>query len=219
MIDAKRGQRAVERGMIDPYFGQLSKALSSRWTLAADSSDPVNRNLMDTVVANFKSGLKGYMQQAASYGASGKVAVGERTSGGADDLPQAALEMQARQEAFTHHGEVHVRLTQGRDGHLMRVELVRPSDDPDLDQAVLRDLRSGDVVLPVPPTEGLGIRDPIKSIWAFKLSIMVCPPAPMIGGGFNIDALYDKKSEQGLFDVCVPLDKKVSKHVELLSVD
>jgi hypothetical protein len=111
-----------------------------------------------------------------------------------------------------------IRLTQARTGQLLRIDLVSPSDNPTLDAEVMRELRTGSMVLPVPPAEGQGIHDPIHSTWAFQLSVMVCPPMPLLSGSFDVDALFDKKSGPFL-DVCVPLDKKIHKHVELLEVD
>jgi hypothetical protein len=121
-------------------------------------------------------------------------------------------------EAMNRRGALVVRLTQSRAGRLLDVELVLPSGNPAVDAAVMRGLRGGETVLPVPPTEGMGIRDPIRSLWAFQLSIKVCPPAPVLSGNFDIAAPFDRKIGNGA-GVCIPLDRTIEKHVELLEVD
>ena len=68
-----------------------------------------------------------------------------------DTRQQAAHRAAAREDATTRKGVVLIRLTQGRDGHILRVDLVAPSDNPALDAEVLRDLKTGQMVLPVPP--------------------------------------------------------------------
>src|SRR6185312_16358410 len=116
-----------------------------------------------------------------------------------------------------------VRITQGLNGKLLHVELVQPSIDPAMDAEVMRELKRGEMVLPVPPTNGMGIHDPIRSIWAFQLTISIAPPVPMVSGSFDIEALFDKKTrdEMGgsLFDVRMPLSRRISKRVDLVSVE
>jgi hypothetical protein len=136
-----------------------------------------------------------------------------------DDMTDRGLMAEVTGNAFTHRGAVLVRLTQSRAGKLINVELVAPSGNPSLDAMVIGGLRSGATVLPTPPESGMGIHDPIRSLWAFELVVKICPPIPtMLNGSFDVAAPFDRKLGSAV-NVCVPMDRTIKQKVELLSVD
>jgi outer membrane biosynthesis protein TonB len=219
LIDAERGRRRVERGQIDPYFAEMGKTLLSQWDMSAEDKRKAEEPLLKILKENLVEGIAGYGEMLEEYGRTGKTSIGERVGPeGSDDMVERGLISEQMANSFTHHNMLLVRLTQGLDGKLLRVDLVQASNNPTMDAEVMRRLRSGETILPVPPAEGLGIHDPIRSVWAFELSVHVCPPAPVLSGTFDVSAIFDPKMGK-VVNICVPLDKFVSKHVQLISVD
>ncbi len=217
LIDANRGARRVERGLIDPYFSELGKALVAGWEVPKEVEHPLSGGIAKGLGENLLEGLRGWQQAAEQWGHSGTMAIGQRDPDGRDEA-EAAGDSMRMADAFAHRGTLMVRLTQSRAGRLLNVELVAHSGNLAVDAAVVDGLRSGKTQMPLPPTEGLGIKDPIRSLWAFELSVKICPPAPILSGSFDVAAPFDRKLGPGV-DVCVPLDRTIRKHVELLEVD
>jgi hypothetical protein len=170
---------------------------------------------------------RAYAAQADEYGRTGTVSGSDEPAGpdGRLEIPMhAPLGSSAQLPGmWTNTRVALVRLTQDPHGHLLHVELVQPSIDPSMDAEILRELRLGQMTLPVPPSDGQGIHDPIRSIWAFQLVVSIAPPLPnAIGGTFDLDALFDKKTREengGVIDVRLPLSRRIYKHVELISVE
>jgi hypothetical protein len=213
MVTEKMGRDRVQRGLVDPYFGELSKALAKSWDIEAKEHEATLANYFTNLGQNLKTGAKIWQSLAETYGAGGSPV------GPTDDEPHGA---QTREEAVNDFNRklrdawkqtkrTLVRITQGPGGLLQRVELIQSSADPSLDAEIIRQLTQGELVLPVPPTAGQGIHTPLHSVWAFSLVISVSPPIPAVMGSFD--------EVTGKVDVRLPLDRRLFKMVELVSVD
>ena len=104
-----------------------------------------------------------------------------------------------------------VRITQGAGGLVQSVELVQASSDAASDNELLRELRQGTIQLPTPPATGMGIKTPLRAVWSFEIIISISPPVPTIAGSFD--------EVTGKVDIRLPLDRRIYKYVELVSVD
>ena len=219
----------VERGMYDPYFHQMCEAMAKQWQAEKKVDEKGLKGFLDEAARGLASGTQEWMRawQAAAeqYGKTGNPGdiggpydIDGRLK---DNIPPGFTQTMPTQLASSRIALV--RITQGLNGKLLHVELVQPSIDPAMDAEVMRELKHGEMVLPVPPTNGMGIHDPIRSIWAFQLTISIAPPVPMVSGSFDIEALFDKKTrdEMGgsLIDVRMPLSRRISKRVDLVSVE
>lgn len=228
MLREGLGRDRVERGMVDPYFREMGGAMTKAWNpepkvdakgLAGFLSE-AGRGLR----ANASQYAAAWMAAAERYGKSGSPGdlEGPLDPDGRlkEHIPPGITEQQGHHLKSTRIALV--RLTQKLDGRLLHVELVQPSIDAEMDREILRELRAGEMVMPVPPHEGLGIHDPIRSLWAFQLTVDIAPPVPMVSGRFDIEAFFDRKSREemgGLIDVRMPLSRRISKQVSLLAVE
>jgi hypothetical protein len=214
LIAERLGQDRVQRGMIDPYFTQLGHALSRSWR-------PPTHVTRDSLVDNTAQlgedaliGLKAWQKVAERYGKTGRPVDSDVPR---DDPLNPLQEWGAlREQLLAQYRQVNqtvVRITQGAAGQLLHAELVQASQDPELDALVLRELRAGEMQLPRPPDSGLGISKVIRSVWAFQLVISISPPHPAAVVTGSFDPL------DGELDVRVPLDRRVYKYVQLLSVE
>ena len=72
-------------------------------------------------------------------------------------------------------------------------------------------MRAAASKLPPPPPSGLGIKEPIVSLWEFELIVSISPPVPTVTFEFD-EALQ-------FLDVRLPLDRRVYKKVKLVAVE
>ncbi|MBS2030211.1 MAG: TonB C-terminal domain-containing protein [Deltaproteobacteria bacterium] len=229
MLREPLGRDRVERGMYDPYFHQMGEAMSKQWQAEKKVDEKGLKGFLDEAARGLAVGAQQWMlawQAAAEqYGKTGNPGdidgpydIDGRLK---EHIPPGVTQTMPNQLSSSRIALV--RITQGLNGKLLHVELVQPSIDPAMDAEVMRELKLGEMVLPVPPTKGMGIHDPIRSIWAFQLTVSIAPPAPMISGSFDIEALFDKKTREemggSLVDVRLPLSRRISKRVDLVSVE
>jgi hypothetical protein len=212
MITSEQGKARVQRGLVDPYFSQLSRALAKGWNPEAQITEKGIDGFFKQFKKNFATGTRIYTHLAEKYGESGSPLGASEERRGAQTQFQATQEYrQKMQEAWKETRRALVRITQGPGGVVQHVELVQSSNDPSMDAEIIRELTQGELNLPAPPPSGLGIRTPIRSVWAFDLVVSISPPAPTITGSFD--------ELTGKIDFRRPLDRRIFKHVELVSVD
>lgn len=229
MLREALGRDRVERGMVDPYFKQLGDKMASAWKPEKLVDEKGMKGFLEETARGLKTGAADWMnawsQAAEQYGKTGNPGydgnpydIDGRLR---DNIPAGVTQYTPHQLQSTRIALV--RLTQQPDGHLLHVELVQPSIDPLMDHEIMRELRSGEMVMPVPPVKGQGIHNPIRSVWAFQLTVSIAPPVPMLSGAFDLDALFDKKmrEEMGgkIVDVRMPLSRRITKRVDLVSVE
>lgn len=228
MLREGLGRDRVERGMVDPYFHELGQKMASQWKPEKLVDEKGMKGFLAEAGRGLKAGatewVRAWGKAAEAYGKSGNPG----DTGGPfeadgrlkENIPPGFTQTMPSQ--LTSSRIALVRLTQRPDGHLLHVELVQPSIDPVMDAEIMRELRGGEMVMPVPPTRGQGIHNPIRSIWAFQLAISIAPPVPMVTGSFDLEALFDKKMREemgGLVDVRMPLSRRITKRVDLVSVE
>jgi len=228
MLREGLGRSRVERGLVDPYFSQLGEAMDRQWEAEKHVDEKGMKGFLEEMGRGLREGARAYVAAASEYGRTGTIA-GAGGPMGPDGRLQVPLHeplggSEQLPGMWRSTRVALVRLTQRPDGHLLAVELVQPSIDAAMDAEILRELRRGTMKLPVPPTEGQGIHDPIRSIWAFQLVVSIAPPVPnVIGGTFDLDALFDKKTREenggSLVDVRLPLSRRITKRVQLISVE
>jgi hypothetical protein len=212
MIDAEQGKARVQRGLVDPYFGQVSHALVKGWNPEPKGTQVSLANFVRNFEQNSATGMRIYGELAENYGRSGGSPVGPDEPHGAQTQREAVQSLNRKmREAWKETRRTLVRITHGAGGLLQRVELVQSSANPEMDAEILRQLQQGELVLPVPPASGRGIHSPIRSVWSFQLVISISPPIPAVMGSFD--------EVTGKLDLRLPLDRRVYKYVELVSVD
>ena len=213
----------VDRGLVHPYYSQLGKALMKNW-----DADRVAKNGLKGLLEQTGENLKIYNEiwadRASTYGRSGnplgdlpnttnrRAAVSDRVGGlmGADLDQRKELQKQMR-EAYKATRRAVIRVVQDAGGKLLKVELVQPSSDAQIDKEALVDVRSAAEKLPPPPPEALEGRATLSSIWSFELIVSISPPIPSFTFEFD-EAL-------GFIDVRLPLDRRIYKKVRLVSVE
>jgi hypothetical protein len=216
------GRSKVQSGLSDPFFQEFGREILARWT----PENVVTERGLSGYVKNLGRVLVDYAavyaDQAARYGRTGSpFAPGETPLGIASLAPvpegittqisdqMAVVRAMADQSRIRHAALV--RVVQRADGHLVSVELVRPSDDSSVDAQALRDMRDAAARLPAPTPSALAGRTFVASIWEFSLVVSITPPLPLIAVQFD--------EVLGLVDVRVPLDRRLFKLVRLVSVE
>jgi hypothetical protein len=227
MLREGLGRDRVERGLVDPYFRDLGQKMAEQWKPEKKVDAKGLRGFLEEAGRGLREGVGEYatswMAHAEQYGKTGKLTDDDPYDSDGrlkEQIPhgiteQLPTELRSSRIAL-------VRLTQRPDGHLLHVELVQPSVDPAMDAEVMRELKLGEMVLPVPPARGQGIHDPIRSVWAFELTVSITPPIPMVHGTFDLAAIFDKKMRDemgGIVDVRMPLSRRITKQVTLVSVE
>jgi TonB family protein len=217
------GRGRVERGLVHPYYAQLGKALLKNW-----DADRVARAGLKGLGEQFVENSKIYNQlwadRAAAYGRSGSPVDGAQLAPKRGPPPNERIQglqgvdLEARKElgrqlasAFKATRRATIRVVQDREGKLLRVELVQPSNDSQVDQEALKDVRAAAEKLPRPPDEVVGQREQISSLWSFELFVSISPPIPVVTFEFD-EAL-------GVVDPRLPLDRRIYKKVRLVSVE
>ena len=217
------GMGRVDRGLVHPYYSQLGKALMKNW-----DADRVAKNglkgLLEQTGENMKIYNEIWADRASTYGRSGnplgdlpnttnrRAAVSDRVGGlmGVDLDQRKELQKQMR-EAYKATRRAVIRVVQDAGGKLLKVELVQPSSDAQIDKEALVDVRSAAEKLPPPPPEALEGRATLSSIWSFELIVSISPPIPSFTFEFD-EAL-------GFIDMRLPLDRRIYKKVRLVSVE
>jgi hypothetical protein len=100
---------------------------------------------------------------------------------------------------------------QDREGKLVKVELVDPSNDQNVDREALKDVRSAAEKLPPPPDEVFEGKAQLSSLWSFELIVSISPPIPTVT--FEFDEVV------GFIDTRLPLDRRIYKKVRLMAVE
>ena len=217
------GMGRVDRGLVHPYYSQLGKALMKNW-----DADRVAKNglkgLLEQTGENMKIYNEIWADRASIYGRSGnplgdlpnttnrRAAVSDRVGGimGVDLDQRKELQKQLR-EAYKATRRAVIRVVQDPTGKLLKVELLQPSSDAQVDKEALADVRSAAQKLPPPPPEALEGRTTLSSIWSFELIVSISPPVPSFTFEFD-EAL-------GFIDMRLPLDRRIYKKVRLVSVE
>lgn len=217
---ATLGKGKVDRGLVHPYYQQLGKALLKTWDADRAVSARGIKGWADSTVANTKAFNRIWLEKAQVYGSSGSpfdVAADGRAKPLNDRL-LPGQDLQARREVakemskqFKSSRRAEIRVTQAASGKLVKVELIKPSNDANVDNQALVDVRAAAEKLPAPPEDALNGRPVLVSIWEFELVVSITPPVPTFTFEFD-EAL-------GFVDVRLPLDRRIYKKVKLLSVD
>jgi TonB C terminal len=216
------GRGRVDRGLVNSYYATLGKALIKSWDA-------------DRAVSQF--GLKGYVEQmgentqiwnniwkdrASEFGKTGNPygddspnsdiarRIDARLPGGFDQQSQRAANKKMG-DAFRSTKRATIRVVQHTDGHLLKVELVEPSNDTRVDNEALADVRAAAEKLPAPTPDAIEGKDVLSSLWQFELIVSISPPIPTLTFEFD-EAL-------GFIDARLPLDRRIYKRVRLVSVE
>lgn len=214
------GAIKVKNGLIHPYYSQLGKALLKRWDAERAVSSKGLSGYIEQRVENSRAYQKIWLNHAAEYGRGGnplgesaqnvRVAVNTPPSIHSSFAARQALRKQLRQE-FRASKKATLRVTQDSTGKLISAVLISPSNDAQVDEAALEDVRAAALQLPPPPPEALGTRRELVSLWQFELIVSITPPVPSITFEFD-EAL-------GYIDPRLPLDRRIYKKVKLLSIE
>jgi len=217
------GRGRVERGLVHPYFAQLGKALLKSWDADRVAKSGL-KGLGQQFVENSKIYNEIWSDRAAAYGRGGSPIDPSQLAPNRGPAPNdriqglQGVDLEARKElgrqmasAFKATRRATIRVVQDREGKLVKVELVQPSNDRQVDQEALKDVRAAAEKLPPPPGEVVGSRQEISSLWSFELIVSISPPIPVITFEFD-EAL-------GVIDPRLPLDRRIYKKVRLVSVE
>jgi TonB family protein len=218
LIAENEGRRRVDIGMVDPYFIQLGKALIDSWKAEEHVTASGLKGLLAQTEENNRLYLSAWQKNAKRYASGGspldhdalEPTVVERTGGSKSLAASDAYDRQLKEQYHSKKRAL-IRVVQGRNGVLRSVTLLEGSTDPAIDRAAIADVRAAASKIPPPPQEGLGIKEPIVSVWEFELIISISPPVPTISFEFD-EAL-------SFLDLRVPLDRRVYKKVKLISVE
>ena len=219
------GRGRVERGLVHPYYSQLGKALTKTWNIDRVLKQGGGLKAYGQQLGeNFKIGNEIWLNKAAQYGRSGNplgdVKLPEQRTGpmndrvgGLNGTDLAARKEMGRQmqETFRSTKRASIRVVQDADGKLIKVELLSPSNDAQVDKEALADVRAAAQSLPAPPAEAVGKSGQLSSIWSFELIVSISPPVPT----FTFE--FDEVS--GFIDPRLPLDRRVYKKIRLESVE
>jgi len=227
MIREGLGADRVQRGLVDPYFHTLGAAMAEQWRAEEQVDAKGMSGFLKEAARGMKAGAKAWgrawAHAASQYGATGTVDLGQAFDAQRrllDNIPHGYTEQVPGQLKSSRIALV--RLVQRPNGKLLHVELVQPSIDPDMDAEIMRELRTGQMVMPVPPVSGQGIHDPIRSVWAFQLVVSIAPPIPALSGSFDLQSIFDpgwRRAHGSSLDMQLPLSRRIEKHVDLVSVE
>jgi hypothetical protein len=220
------GRGRVERGLVHPYYSTLGKALIKRWDVDRVAKAGGLKAYGEQLGQNLKIFNGIWADRAEAYGKSGSPldpSVGTRDgyrrpppdgritgdmSADLESRKELAREMQAQFKATR---RATIRVVQDRTGKLVRVELVDPSNDANVDREALKDVQAAAEQLPVPPEEAVGGRQELSSLWSFELIVSISPPVPTFTFEFD--------EAMGFIDARLPLDRRVYKKVRLVAVE
>lgn len=213
------GKGKVERGLVHPYFTQLGKSLLKTWDAERAVTSHGLKGFLEQARENSKAWNNIWRDRAAAYGASGSpleadpsLKPGRRpppTNLNPNLDARRAMRQQLREE-FQATRRATLRVVQDSQGRLLEVTLVSPSNNVQVDNEALKDVRAAAEQLPPPPPEALAGRQTLTSLWQFELIISITPPVPTLSFEFD-EALQ-------FVDMRLPLDRRIYKRVRLLSV-
>jgi len=217
------GRGRVDRGLVHPYYSQLGKALLKNWDADRVAKDGL-KGLAEQTSQNLKLYNEIWAERAQAYTRTGsplgeqgpsnnrRAPVNDRISGMPGvDLEQRKELAKAMKEEFKAVRRAVIRVVQDSEGKLLKVELVQPSQDANVDKEALTDVKNAAEKLPPPPAEALEGKTTLSSLWTFELIVSISPPVPTFSFEFD-EAL-------GFIDARLPLDRRIYKKVRLYSVE
>ncbi len=211
------GKGKVERGLVHPYFTQLGKSLLKAWDAERAVTSQGLKGFLEQAQENSKAWNSIWRDRAAAYGSSGSPLEADaadkpnRRPPSGDPNLNARREMrQQMREQFLATRRAIIRVVQDTQGQLLEVTLVSPSNNVQVDKEAMKDVRAAAEQLPPPPPEALAGRQTLTSLWQFELIISITPPVPTLSFEFD-EALQ-------FVDMRLPLDRRITKRVRLLSV-
>lgn len=217
------GRGRVDRGLVHPYYSQLGKALVKNWDAERVAKSGL-KGLAEQTAENFKLMNEIWADRASAFGKTGspidadalgsnrRAPVNNNIGGVSGVDLEARKEMQRQlREQFKATRRATIRVLQDRDGKLLKVELVEPSNDQNVDKEAMKDVRAAAQKLPPPPEEALEGKGQLSSLWSFELIVSITPPVPTFTFEFD-EAL-------GFIDARLPLDRRIYKKVRLVSVE
>jgi hypothetical protein len=219
------GRGRVERGLVHPYYTALGKALIKHWDADRVAAAGL-KGFTEQAAKNFKLLNDVWLERAAVFGQSGspfdpsstgsgsgrRAPVNEQIKGISGVDLEAKKELQRTMaEQFKATRRATLRVVQDAQGHLVKVELVAPSNDETVDREALADVKAAAEKLPPPPPEALEGKTELSSLWSFELIVSISPPVPTFTFEFD-EAL-------GFIDARLPLDRRIYKKVRLVSVE
>lgn len=211
------GRGKVDRGLVHPYYQELGKVLLRKWDADRAVSSKGLKGFVEQGIENNRQFAKVWQNRAQEYGSTGSPLGKEEYLGperpvvGDPNLAarrQLAMKMR---DQFKQSRRALFRVTQSREGKLLSVELIQPSNDDAVDREAMQDVRTAAEALPPPPSEVVGTRETLVSIWQFELIISISPPVPSFSFEFD-EALK-------FVDARLPLDRRIYKRVRLVSAD
>ncbi len=217
LVSETIGKGKVDRGLVNPYFGELGRALLKVWDPDRAVSRTGLKGLGQQFVENNQLFQRIWAERAAQFGKSGSPlpegTVIPRDGPEGPDPNKADKQAMRRyaMEQFKAARRALIKVTQDVRGKLVSVELVAPSNDPMVDREGMADVRTAAEQLPPPPPEAIGRKQQIVSVWQFELIISISPPVPTFSFEFD-EALK-------FVDARMPLDRRLYKRVRLISVD
>ncbi len=214
------GRGKVDRGLVHPYYQTLGKALLKNWDADRSVSAKGLKGFAESTVENTKAWNKIWLDKANEFGKSGTPF--ELTNNARNKPTNERLlpgqDLQARKEVqkemakqFKSSRRAEIKVTQALTGKLLKVELLKPSNDAFVDNQAVVDVRAAAEQLPPPPDEVIKGKTEIISTWEFELVVSITPPVPTFT--FEFDEAI------GFVDLRLPLDRRIYKKVRLLSVD
>lgn len=216
------GAGRVDRGLVHPYYSQLGKALVKSWDADRVAKQGGLKSYGEQFVQNTKIWNEIWLDRAEQFGKTGapvdapaagrRAPVNDRIQG----LPGADLEARKEmgrvmRDQYKATRRATIRVVQDKAGRLVKVELVSPSNDGNVDREALKDVRAAAEKLPPPPEEALEGKEQLSSLWSFELIVSISPPVPTFTFEFD-EAL-------GFIDTRLPLDRRIYKKVRLVAVE
>lgn len=226
LVQESVGRGKVDRGLVHPYFIDLGKTLVKTWDADRSVSARGLQGFAEQFQKNSKLWANIWQERATSYGRTGspleqdgeRIDLPQRPAAASDrphlQIPDLAARQALRKlnrEQWKATRRATLRVVQGKDGRLLSVELVAPSNDPHVDREALIDIRAAAERLPPPPPDAIGTREHLTSLWQFELIVSITPPIPSFTFEFD-EAL-------GYVDTRLPLDRRLYKRVRLVAVE
>ena len=214
------GRGKVDRGLVHPYYSQLGKVLMKHWDADRAISSAGLKGFAEQLSENSKTWNGIWQEKAQAFGKSGSpfdLPTNVRARP-ANDRLNPAQDLSARREVAKVMSEqmrstrrAQIRVTQDASGKLTGVELLKPSNDSNVDRQAIADVRAAAEQLPAPPGEALEGKAALVSIWEFELVVSISPPIPTFT--FEFDEVI------GFVDARLPLDRRIYKKVRLVAIE
>ncbi|MGZ3457853.1 MAG: TonB family protein [Archangium sp.] len=182
-------KRRAESGLTPSYFGDVGRVLEQRFRQSQAEAE--RGQSPREKVAQKERDVSSVLSR------SGEMEDPQAQPRRPDPLASAPAEHPSLGEAqqslayslpyeWTHsEGATIVRLTQAADGRVLSIEILHPSGNGGLDQAVETSVRDLGEALPPPPPDVLKGRDSVVSEWKFELLRTVA------GGGLGVVGTFD----------------------------